>query len=85
MDLTQFGIDSRTDGVLLVNHGKDEANYALSQVNSNNGTWNVFIHDNAANGATYEHDPVAFVFIPRTNTTVVSGRFKSDVTGLSDY
>ncbi len=78
VSLTNFGIDSRYDGVLLVNHGKDEANHALSQVNSNNGTWNVFIQDNGGNGAEYEQDPVAFVFIPRTNTTVVSGRFKSE-------
>ena len=33
VDLTSFGIDSRTDGVLLVAGGKDEANYGLSQAN----------------------------------------------------
>ena len=38
VDLHSFGFDSRTDGVLLVNHGKDEANYALSKVNDD-GTW----------------------------------------------
>lgn len=78
VNLTNLGIDARTDGILLVNHGKDrtgDGNYALSIVNTNNGTWTVFIHDNAANGGSYEQDPVAFVFIPKTNTTVVSGRF----------
>lgn len=34
LDLRSLGIDSRRDGVLLVNHGKNEANYALSRVNN---------------------------------------------------
>ena len=79
VDLRSLGIDSRTNGVLLVNHAKDENNFALSQVNTNDGTWNVFLRDNAENSYTnYEQDPVAFVFIPKTNTTLISGRFNSD-------
>ena len=79
VDLRSFGIDSRTDGVLLVNHAKDENNFALSQVNTNDGTWNVFVRDNAQpTYSNYEQDPVAFVFIPKTNTALVSGRFKGD-------
>ncbi len=79
VDLRSFGIDSRRDGILLVNHAKDENNFALSQVNTNDGTWNVFIRDNAQpTYANYEQDPVAFVFIPKTNTTLISGRFNSD-------
>ncbi len=81
VDLTSLGIDSRTDGVLLVNHAKDEDNYALSQVNTNDGTWNVFVRDvGQATYASNEQDPVAFVFIPKTNTTLISGRFKADGT-----
>lgn len=78
VDLTSLGIDSRTDGVLLVSHAKDEGNYALSQVNTTDGTWNVFIHDNSTGGSDCEQDPLAFVFIPRTNTAVISGRFLGD-------
>ena len=79
VDLRSLGVDSRTDGVLLVNHAKDEGNFALSQVNTDDGTWNVFIRDNAQYYYTnYEQDPVAFVFIPRTNTTLISGRFNGD-------
>jgi len=81
VDLTSLGIDSRTDGVLLVSHARDEANFALSQVNSNNGTWNVFVKDNSASSASsYEQDPFAFVFVPRAQTAVVSGRFLADGT-----
>jgi len=81
VDLTSLGIDSRTDGVLLVNCARDEGNFALSQVNSNNGTWNVFLKDNSAYTANaYEQDPLAFVFVPRTNTAVVSGRFLANGT-----
>ena len=79
VDLRSFGIDSRTNGVLLVNHAKDEDNFALSQVNMTDGTWNVFVRDiGESTYANYEQDPVAFVFIPRTNTALVSGRFKAD-------
>ncbi len=82
INLTSLGIDSRTDGVLLVNHGKNEDNYALSQVNSTNGTWTVYIKDNGTDSSNYEQDPVAFVYIPKTNTTVISGRFQGDGTRL---
>jgi len=82
VNLTNRGVDSRTDGVLLVTHGKNEDNYALSQVNSNNGTWTVYVKDNGTDAGSYEQDPVAFVFIPKTNTTVISGRFRGDGTRL---
>lgn len=79
VDLRGLGIDSRTDGVLLVNGAKDENNFALSQVNTTDGTWNVFVKDNATPTASaYEQDPVAFVFIPKTNTSLVSGRFNGN-------
>jgi hypothetical protein len=82
VNLTNFGVDSRTSGVLLVTHGKNEDNYALSQVNSNNGTWMVYVKDNGTDAGSYEQDPVAFVFVPRTNTMVISGRFRGDGTPL---
>jgi hypothetical protein len=81
INLKSLGIDSRTNGVLLVNHGKNEANYALSQVNTN-GTWTVYVKDTGTDAAASEQDPVAFVFIPKTNTSVISGRFQGDGTRL---
>lgn len=82
LDLTSLGIDSRTDGILLVNGGKDEQNFALSMPNYDNGTWTIFSHDlGTTSASSYEQDPVAFVYIPRTNTDVVSGRFMSDAGG----
>ena len=77
VDLTSLGIDSRTDGVLLVSGAKNEsANYALAHVNTTNGTWDLFIKDAGETTAdAFEQDPITFVFIPKTNTTVISGRF----------
>jgi autotransporter-associated beta strand protein len=69
-------IDSLTDGVLLTNSGVDENNFAMSQANPD-GTWTIFNHDNTANGATYEHDPVAFVFVPNSQDHI-SGRIRGD-------
>ena len=82
VNLKSFGIDSRTNGILLVTHGKNENNYALSQVNTNNGTWTIYVNDVGADGTNHEQDPVAFVFIPKTNTSVISGRFQGDGTRL---
>ncbi len=79
VDLHNKGIDSRTDGILLVTGAKDEDNFALSQVNATDGTWNLFVHDLSTSSAgTYEQDPIAFVFIPKYATNLVSGRVKSD-------
>jgi hypothetical protein len=82
VDLRSLGIDARTDGVLLVCGGKNEDNYALAWVNPTNGTWTVFVKDNGTDAGSYEQDPVAFVFIPKTNTSVISGRFRGDGTIL---
>ena len=78
LDLTSLGINSQTDGILLVNHGKEEGNFALSQAQPD-GTWKMFVHDHGTTSAgSYEQDPIAFVYIPRTNTDVVSGKFNGD-------
>jgi hypothetical protein len=82
LDLRSLGYNSTTSGVVLVCHGKNEANYALSFANPTNGTWSIFVKDNASNGGGCEQDPVAFVFVPRTNTMVVSGKFSGDGTPL---
>ncbi len=86
VDLRAFGINSTNSGVLLVNHAKNEGNYCSSYINStgpNAGTWEVFVKDNFGNTTSLEQDPAAFVFIPKTNTTVVSGRFGLDASGTN--
>ncbi len=85
VDLRTLGITSTNSGVLLVNHAKNEGNYANSAVNAD-GTWEIYIKDNfgsATNPRALEQDPAAFVFIPRTDTNVVSGRFGVDGTGTN--
>lgn len=82
VDLTSFGITSTNDGVLLVNHGKNEDNFAMSFANPTNGTWTLFVKDNGTDAGSYEQDPVAFVYVPRTNTSVISGKFRGDGTRL---
>ncbi len=83
VDLTSMGIDSRTDGTLIVVGGKNENNYGVAGVNPTNGTWNLLLHDVANNTSSTEQDPIAFVFIPKTDTTVISGRFRGDGTILT--
>lgn len=85
VDLRTLGITSTNSGVLLVNHAKNEGNYANSAVNAD-GTWEIYIKDNfgsATNPRALEQDPAAFVYIPRTDTNVVSGRFGVDETGTN--
>lgn len=77
VDLRGFGIDARTNGVLLVTHARNEDNFAMSAVNTN-GTWTVYVKDNGTDAGSFEQDPIAFVYIPKTNDTVISGRFRGD-------
>ncbi len=74
VDLRAFGLDSRTNAVLIVEGAKNEANFALSTTNGD-GTWTITCHDD--NGGA-EQDYVGFVCIPITNHTVISGRFMGD-------
>ncbi len=74
VDLRALGMDSRSNAVLLVVGGKNEANFALSAANTN-GTWTVFCHDDNVNGSGTEQDYIAFVCVPLTNHTVVAGKF----------
>ncbi len=78
INLTNLNIDARTDGVLLVSHGKNEDNFATSQANATNGTWSVWVKDNGTDNTSSEQDPVAFVYVPRTNNSVISGKFRGD-------
>ncbi len=83
VSLIDKGYNSSTNpGVLIVNHGKNEGNYANTVTNAD-GTWEIYIKDNFANAGSIEADPVAFVFIPKTNTSVVSGKFGLDATGTN--
>ncbi|HQL79491.1 MAG TPA: DNRLRE domain-containing protein [Verrucomicrobiota bacterium] len=78
LDLRSYGIDSMTDGILLVNGGKEEPNFALSEAQPD-GTWKLFVHDVSTGSAgNYEQDPIAFVYIPRTDTSVISGKLDGD-------
>jgi hypothetical protein len=74
IDLRSLGIHSERDGVLMVNHAKNEDNFALSRANPD-GTWTVFVKDSQTDGSGYEQDPIAFVYVPKSNNTVVSGKF----------
>ncbi len=78
LDLTSYGINSQTDGILLVNGGKEEPNFALSEAQPD-GTWKLFVHDvSTGTASNYEQDPIAFVYIPRTDTSVISGKVDGD-------
>jgi hypothetical protein len=79
VNLTSKGINSQTDGVLMVVGAKNEDNFGLVRANAN-GTWTLYSKDNG--GATgpddYERDPFTFVFIPKTDMNLISGRFLGD-------
>ncbi|BCU76364.1 Ig-like domain-containing protein [Luteolibacter sp. LG18] len=76
LDLRALGHDPST-GVLLVNHAKNEDNFALSHANAD-GTFTIINKDNGSNTSTYEQDPVSFAFIPidkvGTGNLIAAGR-----------
>lgn len=83
VSLLNKGYSSATNpGVLLVNHAKNEGNFSSSRTNAD-GTWEVYVKDNYGDTNKLEQDPTAFVFVPRSNTNVVSGKFGLDATGTN--
>ncbi len=75
--LTLPGVDATGDGVLLVNGGKNEGNFALQSANAD-GSWTIYSHDNGTDGSRFEQDPVAFAFVPTGAPGVVSGKFDGE-------
>jgi|GEM_PF-1960789 len=67
------GVRSRDDGVLLVNHGADGPKFAQSMAMPD-GSWTIFVHDNAANGIVFEDGSIAFAFIPKYLPGVICGK-----------
>lgn len=70
IDLRSFGATS-SNGILLVNHAKNEDNFALSQPNAD-GTFTVIVKDNGSDAGSYEQDPMAFVFVSVDDTDVTA-------------
>jgi len=66
--------DSRRQGLLFVNHAKNEANYALSEPDDNGNGFVVVTHDNATDGPATTVDPLSFVFIPLNTPNVTMAR-----------
>lgn len=70
------GVDSLSDGILLVGGAKDENNFALSKpVGGFISGWEIVCHDNRVNASPGENDPVAFVYVPLT--AVADGKVKA--------
>ncbi|MDP0490207.1 MAG: hypothetical protein Q7Q71_04065 [Verrucomicrobiota bacterium JB023] len=79
VDLTSLGASS-ADGILLVNHAKNEGNHVLSRDRAD-GAFDIFIHDPRY---LYERDPFSFVYLPAnavgTKGLAAMGRVKGNLT-----
>ncbi|QOV87597.1 hypothetical protein [Humisphaera borealis] len=74
---------SSASGILLATGGKNEDNYAMTRANAD-GTFTVLSHDNGANGASFEQDYVAFVYVAADDPNVVAmGRVLNDGTAVA--
>jgi len=73
-DLYLAGVNALTDGLLFVNHGKNEANIATARPTPA-GTHFELQVQNFDGGA--EHDPVAFAYVPYGTAGVTMGRITS--------
>jgi len=64
LDLTGVGPGYTPDnGIVLANHAKNEGNHATVQTNPD-GTFTLYVRDNAAAAAGNEQDPISFVYLP---------------------
>jgi uncharacterized protein YjiK len=84
LDLTSIDVAlTSQNGVLLVNHLRNEDNYAASRANAN-GTFSMFVRDNGSSGSGNEQDPIAFVYLRTSDVGTkflkAVGRVNSDAT-----
>jgi hypothetical protein len=73
-DLYLEGVNARTDGLLFVNHGKNEANIATARPAPAGTHFELLVQDYDS-GA--EHDPVAFAYVPYGTANATMGRVAS--------
>ncbi len=81
VNLTSMGINSQTDGILLVTAAANNNEYAVTQANAD-GTWTILVKDNGTNGTATTQGPVSFAFVPLSNPSIITGKFHSDGTIL---
>ena len=75
------GVDSISDGILLVCGGKNEDNYAGASPWRDGSGWQIQVQDSGS-GAGTESDPWNFVYVPYSTENIVAGRVsnKSGIT-----
>ncbi len=72
-ELALPGVDSLSDGVLMVCGGKNEDNYASTGIKHDGSGWLVAVRDNGFDGSGTEQDPFNFVYIPYGTEGVTAG------------
>ena len=78
INLTNLGLDARSNAVMICCGGKNEENYAVSKVNWTSGAWTVTCRDDQSGGA--EQDYIAWVAIPLNNTNgLIAGMFAASL------
>ncbi len=80
------GVDSISDGILLVCGGKNEDNYAAASPWRDGSGWQISVQDSGTSGGT-ESEPWNFVYVPYSTENIVAGRVsnKSGITsGTTD-
>ena len=78
INLTNFGLDARSNAVMICVGGKNEENFAVSKVNWATGSWTVTCRDDQSGGA--EQDYIAWVAIPLNNTNgLIAGMFAASL------
>lgn len=73
-ELTLPGVNSITDGVLLVCGGKNENNYAMASPHLDGRGWQIAVSDNGSNAGNTECDPFNLVYVPYETENIVAGR-----------
>jgi len=70
------GVDSISDGILLVCGGKNEDNYAAASPRRDGSGWQISVQGSGTSGGT-ESDPWNFVYVPYSTENIVAGRISN--------
>ncbi|MFC0216971.1 glycerophosphodiester phosphodiesterase family protein [Pseudochelatococcus lubricantis] len=76
--VTLDGVNSLTDGILLVTGGANKGVYTAARPKEDGSGWVIGTHNNTHNGYVYDNEDFGFTYIPTGHKDVTFGRVLSD-------
>lgn len=77
-DVTLSGVDSLTDGVLIVNSGSNDDNFATAAPRGDGSGWDITVFDDSTSLEGGDDNTVNYIFLPFDADNLIAGRVNED-------